>query len=39
MFDGHPEYVNVDGLVFVDAGAAAAAQATFELMQQRCVAN
>jgi hypothetical protein len=35
----HPEYVGVDGLVFTDAGATAAATATFDLMQQRCVAN
>jgi hypothetical protein len=38
-FDGHPEYLGVDGLVFTDAGATAAAAATFELMQARCVAN
>jgi hypothetical protein len=38
-FADHPEYVGVDGLVFTDAGAAAAAQATFELMQARCIAN
>jgi len=39
IFAGHPEYVGVDGLVFTDAGATAAAAATFELMQARCVAN
>jgi hypothetical protein len=39
VFAKHPEYVGVDGLVFTDAGATAAAAATFELMQQRCVAN
>jgi hypothetical protein len=39
VFAGHPEYVGIDGLVFTDAGAAAAAAATFELMQRRCVAN
>jgi hypothetical protein len=38
-FATHPEYVGVDGLVFTDAGAAAAAQGTFELMQTRCIAN
>lgn len=38
-FAEHPEYVGVDGLVFTDAGATAAAAATFELMQARCVAN
>jgi len=39
IFAAHPEYVGVDGLVFTDAGATAAATATFQLMQQRCVAN
>jgi hypothetical protein len=39
IFDGHPEYVDVDGFVFTPEGATAAAQATFELMQARCVAN
>lgn len=39
VFEGHPEYVGADGLVFTDAGATAAAAATFELMQARCVAN
>jgi hypothetical protein len=39
VFDEHPEYVGVDGLVFTDAGATAAAAATFELLQDRCVAN
>lgn len=39
LFAGHPEYVGVDGLVFTDAGATAAATATFALMQERCVAN
>jgi hypothetical protein len=39
VFAMHPEYVGVDGLVFTDAGATAAATATFDLMQQRCVAN
>lgn len=39
VFADHPEYVDVDGLVFTDAGASAAAEATFELMQARCVAN
>jgi len=38
-FDGHPEFVGVDGLVFTDAGATAAAEATFELLQARCIAN
>lgn len=39
VFEDHPEFVGVDGLVFTDAGATAAAAATFELMQARCVAN
>ncbi|HYQ15684.1 MAG TPA: hypothetical protein VEQ58_08005 [Polyangiaceae bacterium] len=39
VFKDHPEYVGVDGLVFTDAGATAAAAATFALMQQRCIAN
>lgn len=39
VFAEHPEYVGLDGLVFTDAGAAAAAQSTFELMQARCIAN
>jgi hypothetical protein len=39
VFANHPEYLGVDGLVFTDAGATAAAAATFELMQQRCVAQ
>lgn len=39
VFADHPEYLGVDGFVFTDAGAAAAAQATFELMQARCIAN
>lgn len=39
VFAEHPEYVGVDGFVFTDAGAAAAAQATFELMEARCIAN
>jgi hypothetical protein len=39
IFAEHEEYVGVDGLVFTDAGATAAAAATFELMQRRCVAN
>jgi hypothetical protein len=39
VFDGHPEFVGVDGLVFTDSGASAAAAATFELLQDRCVAN
>jgi hypothetical protein len=38
-FEGRPELVGVDGLVFTDAGATVAAAATFELMQARCVAN
>lgn len=38
-FAEHPEYVGVGGLVFTDAGARAAAQSTFELMQARCIAN
>lgn len=38
-FAEHPEFVGVDGLVFTDAGATAAAAATFQLMQERCVAN
>jgi hypothetical protein len=39
VFADHPEYVGVDGLVLTDAGATAAAQSTFELMQARCIAN
>ena len=39
VFAMHPEYLGVDGLVFTAAGATAAAAATFDLMQQRCVAN
>lgn len=39
VFAGHPEFVGGDGLVFTDAGATAAAEATFELMQARCIAN
>jgi hypothetical protein len=39
VFARHPEFVDVDGLVFTDAGATAAAEATFELMQARCIAN
>jgi hypothetical protein len=39
VFADHPEYVGVDGLVLTDAGATAAAQSTFELMQTRCIAN
>lgn len=39
VFKGHPEFVGVDGLVFTDAGATAAAAATAELMQDRCIAN
>jgi hypothetical protein len=39
VFDGHPEFLGGDGLVFTDAGATAAAAATFELLQDRCVAN
>lgn len=38
-FAGHPEYVGTDGLVFTDAGATAAAAATFAFMQAQCVAN
>jgi hypothetical protein len=38
-FSGHPEYVGTQGLVFTDAGAAAAAAATFSFMQKQCVAN
>jgi hypothetical protein len=38
-FAEHPEYVGADGFVFSDAGAAAAAQSTFELLQARCIAN
>jgi len=39
VFAGHPEYVGTDGLVFTDAGATAAAAATFAFMQKQCVAN
>lgn len=39
IFDGHPEYVDVDGYIFTPEGATVAAQAVFELMQARCVAN
>jgi hypothetical protein len=39
VFADHPEYVGTDGLVFTDAGAAAAAAATFAFMQKQCVAN
>jgi len=39
IFAGHPEYVGMDGLVFTDAGATAAAAATFAFMQTQCVAN
>jgi hypothetical protein len=39
IFAGHPEYVGTDGLVFTDAGATAAAAATFAFMQKQCVAN
>lgn len=39
VFAGHPEYVGSDGLVFTDAGAAAAAAATFAFMQKQCLAN
>ncbi|HEX2672789.1 MAG TPA: SGNH/GDSL hydrolase family protein, partial [Polyangiaceae bacterium] len=39
VFAGHPEYVGTDGLVFTDAGASAAAAATFAFMQKQCVAN
>ncbi|HKO50442.1 MAG TPA: hypothetical protein VJV79_22120 [Polyangiaceae bacterium] len=38
-FARHPEYVGVEGLVFTDAGASAAAAATFAFMQEQCVAN
>lgn len=38
-FERHPEYVGVQGLVFTDAGASAAASATFAFMQEQCVAN
>jgi hypothetical protein len=38
-FDGHPEYAAADGIVFSDSGAAAAAGAVWDLMQQRCVAQ
>jgi hypothetical protein len=37
-FEGHEsEYYAHDGLVFNDAGAAAAARAVFELVQRRCI--
>jgi hypothetical protein len=39
VFAGHPEYVGADGLVFTEAGATAAAAATFAFMQKQCVAN
>lgn len=39
IFEGHPEYVDVDGYLFSPQGATAAAQAVYELMQARCVAN
>ena len=38
-FERHPEYVGNQGLVFTDAGATAAAAATFAFMQAQCVAN
>ena len=38
-FARHPEYVGAEGLVFTDAGATAAAAATFAFMQAQCVAN
>jgi len=38
-FNGHPEYVAAEGLVFTDAGAAVAAAATYAFMQKQCVAN
>jgi hypothetical protein len=37
IFAEHPEYVGVEGLVFTDAGATAAAAATFAFMQKQCV--
>jgi hypothetical protein len=37
-FEGHEsQYYAPDGLVFNDAGAGAAAQAVFELVQRRCI--
>ena len=39
IFAGHPEYLGTDGLVFTDAGAAAAAAATYAFMQKQCVTN
>jgi hypothetical protein len=36
IFAGHPEYVNAD-VVFLEPGAVAAAQAVWNLMQDRCV--
>jgi len=36
-FDGHPEYLAADGLVFSDSGAAVAAQAIWQMLQRRCV--
>ncbi|MEI9952446.1 MAG: hypothetical protein WDO74_26575 [Pseudomonadota bacterium] len=38
-FAQQPEYVGAEGLVFTDAGAVAAAAATFAFMQKQCVAN
>jgi hypothetical protein len=38
-FAEHPEYVGVEGLVFTDAGATAAAAATFAFMQKQCVVD
>lgn len=39
IFAGHPEYLGSDSLVFTDAGASAAAAASFAFMQKQCVAN
>ncbi|HEY0468015.1 MAG TPA: hypothetical protein VGC79_27635, partial [Polyangiaceae bacterium] len=39
IFAGHPEYLGSDGLVFTDAGATAAAVATYAFMQKQCVAD
>jgi hypothetical protein len=39
IFTRHPDYVGAEGLVFTDAGASAAAAATFAFMQEQCVAN
>ncbi len=39
VFSGHDEYVGAEGLVFTDAGATAAAAASYSFMQAQCVTN